>query len=45
MACVIYKKQRQNIVERLSQMNSGKLFVSHHSPNILQQVAENIFEG
>lgn len=45
MACIIYKRQRQNTAEWLAQMNSSKLFISHHNPNTLQQVAENIFEG
>lgn len=44
MAFIIYNKQRQNIAERLPQMNSSKPFISFHSPNSLQQVAENIFE-
>lgn len=45
MARIIYKRQRQNTAEWLAQMNSSKLFISHHNPNTLQQVAENIFEG
>lgn len=36
--------QRQNTEERLAQINSSKPFISFHSPNRLQQVAENIFE-